>query len=72
MNNASATDYVSEDIIGLVGQVCLVPLAQDRQVRDPALLQGLNNGAKGGAPGKRGSRIYNQIEQEGESQKPGL
>jgi hypothetical protein len=41
-------------------------------VRHPALLQGLSDGAKGGAPCKRGSRICNQIEQEGESQKPGL
>jgi hypothetical protein len=72
MKNASATDYVSDDILGPVGQVCLVPLAQDRQVRHPALLQGLSDGAKGGAPCKRGSRICNQIEQEGESQKPGL
>jgi hypothetical protein len=72
MKNASATDYVSEDIIGPVGQVCLVPLAHDGQVRHPALPQRLNDGTKSGAPFKRGSRIYNQIEQEGENQKPGL
>jgi hypothetical protein len=68
MNNASDTDYVSEDIIGSVGPVSLVPLAHDGQVVHPALPQGLNNGAKGGASCKQGSRINNQLEYDGESQ----
>jgi hypothetical protein len=72
IKNAFATDYVSEDIIAPVRQVCLVPLAQDGQVGHPAPLQGLYNGAKDVASRKRGSRINNQLEHEGESQKPGL
>jgi hypothetical protein len=72
MKNASNKDYVSEDIIGSVGPVSLVPLAHDGQVVHPALPQGLNNGVKDGASRKPGSRINNQLELEGESQKPGL